>query len=542
MATAPILRVFAEILDDCDRREAEHHLDVVPVLVDNINSDLPLIREICRHRYGQAPHLAENAVEGCSGEPSPSAKAFVECITTGGPEVLRVTRTGAGLWAARFEGEPDPTNPGSVNFLGLLTALLDPDLARHHRVAVVAYEETQMDAILRDVAWRALLDDLPTADVLTVSTLIVLVGNPDVDVDRHCRRGRSVRFAVRAGGVSERRRWENVESEVTHLASGDGPIVLFLGAGSSRSSDLPLGDEMRDDALRRYTAMDATVPIDDVILQFHKMLSADHRLLEAEKNMDTTTFAATLTLERVLREEAHRGGIEMVPETLRTFARRNDAALTSPGAAVRVLRALTGLQSRLVIATVNFDTLIEHLPATPVARFVTETEFENVPTYLTEYLKNGGDVPLLKLHGSIDDPETIVANVDLTAEGLPEPHAAAVRALTDKSLETKWVYVGYSMRDADLAVLLQQPQFGRYMDEHWVAPLPDAHVESFVAAHRVPVWRKWNKKDTFLEHSLTETADNFLTQFADALGVAVALPQDGVRVWDPDPAGSDRLR
>ncbi len=536
MSTAPILRVFADILDDAERRHEEDRLDVVPVLMDNLESDFPLIREICRHRYGQYPHLAETAVAGCAGEPSAAVRAFVEGITTGGTDVLQVVQIPTGLWAARFVGEPDPTNPGTVNFLGLLSALLDGELARR-RVAVVAYDETQMDAILLTSAWRALLDELPTAEAIDLSTLVVLVGNPYVDVDRHCRPGPAVRFAIREGAVSERRRWENVEAEIARLVTEPGPIVLFLGAGSSRSSDLPLGDDMRDDALRRYTAGDPTTPIDEVILRFHRMLSADHRLLEAENAMDTATFAATLTLERVLREEAHRGGVEVVPETLRWFAERNAIAVASPGAAARAMRALVGLRSRLVIATVNFDTLIESAPAAPVRRFITEDEFKEFPNYLATYLGAGGNMPLLKLHGSIHDPGTIVANVDLTAEGLPEPHAAAVRALADESLGARWVYIGYSMRDPDLRVLLQQPQFGRSVDEQWVAPLPDPHVQSFVETHRCPVWRKWGKRDTLLERNLTETADTFLTKLAEASGLAVPSHHLHPKVWD---GGCDR--
>jgi hypothetical protein len=513
--------VFADILDDAERRHEEDRLDVIPVLIDNLESDLPLIREICRHSYGQYPHVAEIALAGCIEKPSAGMKTFVEGIVTDGSEVLQVAQMPTGLWAARFAGEPEPTNPGTVNFLGLLSGLLDGELARR-RVAVVAYEETQMDAILVASAWRVLLDELPTAGAIDLSTLIVLIGNPHVDLARHCRPGPAVRFAIKDGAVSERRRWENVETEINRLATEPGPIVFFLGAGSSVSSDLPLGDDMRDRALRRYTAGDPTTPIKDLILQFHRMLSADHRLLEAEKAMDTATFASTLTLERVLREEAHRGGIEVIPETLQWFGERNAVAVENPGVAARALRALTGLQSRFVIVTVNFDTLIEHAPAKPVHRFITEGDFKEFPAYLARYLGgDAGDLPLLKLHGSIDDVETIVANVDLTAEGLPEPHADAVRALADESLGTRWVYVGYSMRDPDLGVLLRQPNFARFVDEQWVAPLPDPHVRSFVEMHRYPVWRKWGKRDTLLERNLTETADTFLTKFAEALGIVV---------------------
>jgi hypothetical protein len=154
-----------------------------------------------------------------------------------------------------------------------------------------------------------------------------------------------------------------------------------------------------------------------------------------------------------------------------------------------------------------------------VATYSSEEDFAQAPEALETYLNtNEGPVPILKLHGSIDKPETIVANVELTALGLSPARTDTLRKLVghpDRPIA--WVYVGYSMRDPDLLAELSSPRVALGIDERWVAPLTDANVERLVRLHRLPLWEEHRKVRTLHERSITEFAETFFIELRDRL-------------------------
>jgi hypothetical protein len=163
---------------------------------------------------------------------------------------------------------------------------------------------------------------------------------------------------------------------------------------------------------------------------------------------------------------------------------------------------------------VNFDTILEDEFGTNLRVFATAEQFEEAPNYIRRYADQRGPVPLLKLHGTLDDFATIVADVDTRALGLPSGAVEALQALrgTTERL-TPWVYIGASMRDPDVTEVIGSSDFSDRLDEYWVSPFPDTAVGTFVGQHRAARWQKRDRRALF-ERQITETADTFLTELA----------------------------
>lgn len=536
-----VLKLFSDVLAEVDTAD-DGSLLVLPVIVDDFKRFAALVTEIARFS-GALLGVADDAVDGVEitrGALDPDLVSLVESIAldpamTGTPTALNVT-VDAHRYQVRLGSDLAPTNPGDRNFLGLCAALLDPHFTRQS-LGFVAYDEGGMASDIQQRAWDLLMD-LPELvghgrGVTLPKVLVAVVGASEVNVGRHCQPARGVRWTMTGGKVRRRRRFESDRSEIGKIAAGDGPIVLFLGAGASYSSNLPLGDELRDAALALQVP-DLELSGSDFRNQaeeFFRATAANERLMPGEDDLDT--FVETLTLERVLREEAHQAGAGTVPQTLLGFDELQKARLDSPGKAVQVMRSLLRVRRRLILVTVNFDQLIEHNanvlraarpePSVPqagdpanVRMFVTDSELRAFPKYLRRYLTSGGAVPLLKLHGSIEMPQTVRANVDLTLPGLREPAARALEALAKrhKGALIPWTYVGCSMRDPDITQVINKRVFAENTNERWVAPLTDPHVETYVRRIRHPAWRAAGVYEELQQRSISLTADDFFGHLA----------------------------
>lgn len=516
MNTPPLLDLLSELLRGADRRTGG--VEVVPVLMDELAADLHVIAAILRH-HGAPLVVAEDAIDGVVAGDN-GVRQLLSCVLVQPPSPLTVVEMSQGRQAVRFQGVDAglSVSPGAINFLGTLTGLLSAELM-DQTVGVIAYAETSIDIEHRVALWQFLLDTLPEASTRLPKTLIALVGNETIDNEHHCRKGPSLRYAAREGNVLTRRRWDNSRAAIARLAPRN-PVIFFLGAGFAASSGLPLGDDLRDDALRRYVADRKGLPADDLARRFHAMVEADGRLLPDELDMSVDDFVDRLTLERVLREEVHQGD-HRESETLIDFRGQQPAALAAPGASVLWLRRIIDTDRRLVIVTVNFDELISAENAN-VKVFASDDEFQQAGNYVTEYLVQGGQVPMLKLHGTAGSLGTIVANVDQTAIGLSAARSEALHALISISPGdyVPLIYVGYSMRDSDVLQVLQQPAFATAFTEQWVSPLPDRFVEQFVNSHRRPLWASAGVSATLHERSITETADTFMEELGRDMGLS----------------------
>jgi hypothetical protein len=170
-----------------------------------------------------------------------------------------------------------------------------------------------------------------------------------------------------------------------------------------------------------------------------------------------------------------------------------------------------------VVVTVNFDGLVETDLGVECEVFAAPDEFAAGAEAVSRRLSDdGGPLPVVKLHGDIERPETIVADIDQTRFGLP----ADARLLLDTILNragrpVPWVWVGCSMRDVDLDEWSRQQNGQRDLFEWWVDPLPGASLRAY--------WQRFRRKDRderdidyARQRLLPETADRFLSALAEA--------------------------
>jgi hypothetical protein len=507
-----VLELLVDIGDRHARGVQAGGLQVVPVLIDAIGEHRSLIRTAVESLGGVYLDAAD-AVQGVQGVARPDLVAVVGTalrVPVGGGQfrLIEVKSTG-GRVQVLVDGlrAPEITSPGLQTMSAAATCLFSDDLAIS-KLGVISYAEASLDADHAAALFHLFSDQAAIPEWPSLRTLVVLVEAQRSVPERHCGTGVSALF--RAGDRLERRKpWSADSADIHALRPHDASsrLILFTGAGFSRSSKLPTGSGLRDDALRRF--LDSSESIEQVNERFHSYVQANERLLPREREMTHEQFARQLTLERVLREEVWRDGdAEGVQHaTIIDFAAKNSAAM--PGRAVTALHSLMAHRKQLAVVTVNFDTMIES--AGTAKAFASDEEFEQAPTYIDHYWREGGEVPVLKLHGTIDRPDSIIATVEAVARGLAPAKVAALRSLLASDKPTQWVYVGYSMRDGDVTDVLGLQEFQRSLDESWVSPFPIVTAEEFADARRDYA----NRRD-FWARCITATADNFLEELAAA--------------------------
>jgi len=512
LETRDVLRFLSELLEDPE--EDDRNTSVVPVVVDDFAGHSDLVRATA-HSVGASLIVASDVADGVRGELEHTLKTRIEeylRVPRSGREESRVTvQTDLGIVHARIDERTELASRSEREVAGLATALFSEELETSS-LAFIVYNETVLDDEWAEAIWR-LFGSIGGTRFRAVKRLILLIERSSEDTpDHHLDSQPTVRFFVRSSGLKRRKPWLIDLAEIRHIAeqAASNGLVLFLGAGFSSSSGLPLGNTLRDDALRGFLAM-PEAGFGELAPAFLEYLRANGRLLEVEHGMPSDEFHSRLTLERVLREEIWRSGPDDSP-TLRAFEEMNDIALKNRGPAVAGLHNVLRLIPRTVVITVNFDTLVE-VENGEVHTMVTEQEFRDGRDYLGTYLgEPDKPVPFLKLHGSIQSRETIIATVDQTAQGLSTAKADCIRALLDTNSKVPWVYVGYSMRDPDIGSILHSRVVADRADEYWVGPFEDPNALAWSGSHR----QFGQDRRTFWERCITLTADRFFEQLSAA--------------------------
>jgi SIR2-like domain len=355
-------------------------------------------------------------------------------------------------------------------------------------------------------------------------TLVVFIQSDELSVSRHCQPKRGIRFSLIEDRLVQRNPFEQMGDTVRKLVvPRDQPLVLFLAAGFSVSSDMPVGNGLRDEAIKRICELDPTDSRRDeelALVLFEYATSGGRTWLSSrELGLSSEEFARTLTLEQVGRIEAESLDVP-VPPVLTELKRLHDARLTSGdplGRAVYELDRIIERSPRLVLITVNFDELIEHAHPDRLDVAVSDADFVRLKPIL-EAMREGGNhpdgkIPLLKLHGTISRLETCVVTDEQTRSGISEAKQNALLALVsglDSSSAIRWTYVGASMRDIDLTHVFSLGPFAQGANERWVAPYLEPSVELFVANTQ----RFWTGRENLLSRTVTETADAFMAELA----------------------------
>ena len=483
---------------------------IVPVSVKNLSAYREVVETIIRDAGGvfldagqfdgEIEGQVDNVIEAIL------ASTMRQVLRPGGETLdVTVTQKKSAVRVAVDSIEiDDNSSQGQRTLAGIAASLFDARLDTTS-LAIISYRETDLEEGIAEAVWDMFSVHLNDVPIASLHTLILFVETPEIDISRHCSGEVSVAYRLTEEGLDRRKSWAADKANLLRLRPrNEGLVVFFLGAGFSASSNLPLGNELRNSALR--TMFNSGESYDTLARQFYESVESDERLLGSEHSKLLSQLIQDLTLERVLREEVRDLDINESP-TLLKLQEDNEIALSNtPGLAVRALCELTRRDERnIAIVTLNFDTLLEEWGNVEV--FASDEECAQFPTYLQEYRQAGGAVPLLKLHGTLKELKTIVATVDETARGLSMEKISALNALLPEEGRVPWVYVGYSMRDWDITTVLARNPFGQKLREYWVSPFITKSAEEFVERSRVD-----DSVPSFWERSITLNADTFFQE------------------------------
>jgi hypothetical protein len=497
----------------------EHALDrpgprVVPCMHEQLKEDVELLRSAAS-RYDGILYDLDAAPDSWEDPAGPIASHRVDVIRgiesmypAAMPAPLRFSESG-GRVVGGLEGTTRKLEPSMVPVVRAASVVA----SSAYDLVDMVWLSVDMDPIDPTRAaflWSLLTIDPTSLDVTGPKTVVPIIGGR-VDADIDYSRDPEVRLVVRNDRVL-RRSNSTTHSAIRGIVEHHEPLVLFLGAGASASAGIPLGNTYRDLALRDLLSVPRGTTPDALVDGFFEYLHDRDRFLPMEPG-DRTAFAKSLTLERVLRETFHELGAKprsMSPVVSEIVEDCNRAlGFLRPGRqSIHDLAAL--LRGRLILITVNFDQLIETRLATEHLVSATPDEFAANLASLERYL--GGDatqpVPILKLHGTVDRPETLIATIDDTQAGLHDDVRAALDAVIEHSPHpVTWAWIGCSMRDRDITAWLRG--LGRRtLDEWWIDPLPSESLDIFFEDCRRA---NWDAEGRRLEDRLVvESADRFL--------------------------------
>jgi hypothetical protein len=521
MSVAISLLELAAELGRLHERSGRGTITVIPVIVDNLVAAMPVLRSLSEITDGvlldandaslQRPVLGTDDLARRT-----AVKTALQSLSSASAGI-EIVDLDEGIVDARFEGSGDggEPSPGQRALLGIARAVVHRDLDSHE-IGIITYRDTSIDFPFKRSVWNLAVRQLSGMPSGTLRTL-VFVAESAISVDLHCQRARGFRLAMDADRLLRRHGDDDLRAWSRRIASSDAPIVLFLGAGFSASSMLPLGNSLRNRAIRRLLDIDDLEIITEVDLcgRFYDWISERPGwLTDSEERMGRDAYIAGLTLEQVVRVEKRH--LSALP-TLQYFRELHDSIIDTPGpAVVELAQILQKSSGKIIIAEVNFDRLVEVHSPVALRSFASDEDFGDADAYVSRYLAGlETDIPLLKLHGSIERPETCVVSDEQTEAGIGEGKLRAIRALYSDSVRKRmWIYIGASMRDRDLLAVFRDSDFANGTDEGWVAPYLADTVEEFARSR----WAVWKHRDrrSIDERFISETADTFFEALRSA--------------------------
>jgi hypothetical protein len=538
MKPQQLFEALAEIADEHER-DSEENLLVVPVLTDELETRRDLLAEVAEFLGGVLLDLTGGAYnKDVAAFDDAVLRGTVESELSfdravgGGRSEIRLTYS-----AGRIDAELQSRgrlvtvpSPAETQLMAVARAIFDERLASHE-LAILLYDENTFDEAAQQ-AVLSMLTGLGRQNALRLSatrTLVPFILSSGLDRERHCQLFRGVRYSLAGDEIVRRNPTRHLDDTVRKvIAPRDEPLVLFLGAGFSASSKMPIGNSMRNATIRRICGLPDVhdgITDEELAAALFRFANAPGRdlLAQYEKEIGEDQFARAATLEQAARIE--RDLLEVaVPPTITELRDRYNERLAdpgfTPGDSVYALHQIIEARRRLVIMTLNFDELVERDHGAYLDLALHDVDFARIAPILASMSRGEehpeGKIPLLKLHGTLSCPYTCVVTDEQTRSGITPPKEDALMSLVRDLPEghrVPWMYVGTSMRDIDLDRVLGARAFNRSASERWVSPWPEDSVSRFV--YRKQRW--WAAEgQTLLERTVTETADSFMKTLAQA--------------------------
>jgi hypothetical protein len=484
---------------------------VIPTIHDSVDVDHEALEAIVA-RYGGVYLRCDDAAVSEHRARGPINQTIADhlkqlCAARNMP-IQVLERNENVIVTAEGYGEPTGSLPMVLRVLATLASF-----ELNTPLVVLSYPLRGLDEVRAALLWEAML--APSYFIPPKLRTFVPIAGGDVDVATHCNRVEgAVRLVVRDGEMIERGT-PLLLSDSFHMILGriDQPLVLFLGAGASANCNLPQGNRVRDQALSTLTQKSVGSP--DIVSAFRRWLADHGRWMTDEQHLPLEVFERNLTLERVLREEfyALSGRPKSDSVTVKRMKRDCTVALDRYPEGRQALWKLAELLPRLVIATVKFDQLIEVGMDVEHTVLVGKDDFVKSRDLVVGRLRGDAvPLPILKLHGSIDDVDSLVADINATSRGLRSEMSATLDAMLSASPYLSWVWVGCSMRDADIGTWLAGKSGERDLQEWWVDPLPPKSVSAYAEKRRLAEWARMDQ--SLRDRQITETSDRFLSGLA----------------------------
>lgn len=522
MIIPPGLIFLRQLVEDHGADRADGGI-LIPCLHEELEEDVSFLQAGVQRCGGTLFFLTrpDGEWEAPNGPIAPERHAVLEGLLGAAgdalPRKVVIEEDGDGGVHARLEGPKAPVEPSLTPILRA-AAVIASSAYEEHDLIVMATMVAPTDPRRRDLLWSLLTLDPGVLGLGNKRTTLVPILGTYLDPESDYLRTPDVRYVVRWDRVI-RRSARSQEQSVKDIAElGGRPVVLFLGAGASASSMIPLGNHYRDLALEGLVGHHDTSQ--EAAEAFYDLLHERQHLLPNEGSRHA--FAKGLTLERVLLETFKALGVRPRADApvIQEIIKDCDAALSYVRPGRRAIREMAAkLPGQLIIVTVNFDQLIEEDLGVENEVYFRPEHFREGLDDLVAYV--GGDdskpLPILKLHGSIEDPESLIATIDTTSAGLDDDVRRALNAvLAYSDGPLRWVWVGCSMRDRDVNLWLGGLG-ATELDEWWVDPLPGQSLDDFFVEQRIP---RWNQKGLRPEDRLiVDSADGFLRALADRIAL-----------------------
>lgn len=520
MIIPPGLQFLTQLILDHGTDRAGEAL-LIPCLHEELEEDINLLHAGVQRCGGTLFFLSgpDTDWEAPSGPISSDRHALVQGMLDAAGEALPrkviIERDGDGRIHARLDGDKLPIEPSLIPILRA-AAIIASSAYDEYDLIVMATMAAPTDPRRRDLLWSLLTLDPIDLGLKGRPTTVVPILGTSLDPETDFLRVPDIRYVVRWDRVI-RRSALSQELSIKDIADLAGrPLVLFLGAGASASSGIPLGNHYRDLALEGLVgSRDSSQAAAEA---FFDLLRERQHLLPTETSR--SSFAAELTLERVLLETFKALGVR--PRTdapvIQEIIRDCEAALDYVRPGRKAIRELAAkLRGQLIIITVNFDQLIEQGLGVDCSVYYRPEHYRERLGELVAYAEGDASkpIPVLKLHGSIEDPESLIATIDTTSAGFDDHVRTALNELLAKANgPMRWVWIGCSMRDRDVNLWLGGLGASA-LDEWWVDPLPGQSLHDFFVQHREP---KWNQRGQLLvDRLIVDSADGFLRTLADRI-------------------------
>jgi hypothetical protein len=508
MSASTAVGLLSGILLAMEQRGEEDPVDVLPVVHDDLKPEQGLLAAFAE-RLGGVYVDVDGRSPGADGPLNESLAAITERICAESSLPITVTED-AGRVIATSADHEEPTG-GVYTALRVIELLVSGEIDRSW--VAISYPLAGLDTMLARMLWQLTAVTISDAPPPSLGTFIPIAAG-DVSVSRHCLPHAPVRFAVHQGRLIRRGSTTHLEAALdTILTDAELPLVLFLGAGASASAEISLGDTVRDQAIADLTGHDIGSP--DLVGHFREWLARHpDRWMEGEQGQTVTSFARSLTLERVLREEfwALSGRPREASRTVVRMRAECDRALDRMPLGRAALHRLADKLPRLVVITVNFDQLIEDQLDHPHQVVAGPDAFEEHRQLVIDRATGQTEVlPILKVHGTIERADTLVADINDTSRGLPRQVVDTFDALLDEVGAVAWVWVGCSMRDEDVKQWLRRRDTAERMAEFFVDPLPGPSLFEYARREREARWALQQQQTLEGHRLITETSDTFLS-------------------------------